>query len=148
MAQDRLARNDRPLPWMDVIARHGEFAPGAEQQVYQAVRCVEYVTLVALTPDGRVLLVRQYRPAVESFTLELPAGLLDGDDDPAATAPRERLEDTGGRAETVLSLGISVADSGRISNRVHSYFIRTAERISVSSRSLVSPSSLPHRPSS
>lgn len=50
--------------------------------------------------DGRVLMVRQYRNALERFTLELPAGALDAADEPwIVCAARELEEETGYRSE-------------------------------------------------
>ena len=88
-------RSRRTIPisqWMNVIAREVEFTAGAEPQVYHAVAQLDYLAIVALTPDGRIPIVRQYRPAIEAFTWELPAGLLERGEEPAAAAARELLE--------------------------------------------------------
>ena len=77
-------------PWMDVIAREVEFAPGATPQIYHAVGQQDYLAILARTPDGRIPIVRQYRPAFECFTWELPAGLVERGEDPAAAATREQ----------------------------------------------------------
>lgn len=68
------------------------------------------VTVVAILPDGRVLLVRQYRHAAGRVLLELPAGTLDRLDDgsiedPAVAGPRELSEETGHRAANWRRLG-------------------------------------------
>lgn len=119
----------RVSPWVELIAREVEFAPGAEPQVYHSIRGSDYVVILAVTPGGLIPLVRQYRPAVEDFTLEFPAGIIDGGEDPADTARRELLEETGFPAKKVYSLGVNKTDAGRLSNRVHSYFIQTDARI-------------------
>jgi len=61
------------------------------------------VAVVALLPNGHVLLVRQYRHAADRVLLELPAGTLDRQpdgslEDPQHAARRELLEETGHRA--------------------------------------------------
>ncbi len=48
-----------------------------------------------IEPDGKVLLVRQYRPPAERFLIEFPAGLIDAGESPAETAVRELYEETG-----------------------------------------------------
>src|SRR5260221_7228252 len=70
-------------PWMDVIAREVEFTPGQKPEVYHAVGQLDYLAILARTPDGRIPLVRQYRPALESFTWEWPARPCYTDEDPA-----------------------------------------------------------------
>jgi 8-oxo-dGTP pyrophosphatase MutT (NUDIX family) len=49
----------------------------------------------ALTPEHEVILVEQYRYGDDSITIELPAGTLDGDEDPLDCAKREMQEETG-----------------------------------------------------
>jgi ADP-ribose pyrophosphatase YjhB (NUDIX family) len=115
--------------WVQIIAREVEFAPGDPPQVYHAVAQQDYLAIVALTPDGRIPIVRQYRPAVEDFTWELPAGLVEHGENPEAACARELLEETGYSVRAVHSLGEpAVACSGRLSNRVHSYFVEAGDR--------------------
>lgn len=116
-------------PWVDIIAREVEFAPGEPSQLYHAVGQADYLAIVALTPDGRFPLVRQYRPAVEAFTLELPAGLAEPGEDPAEGCRRELLEETGYPTRSIHALGTAAACTGRMSNQIHSYFLQAGERI-------------------
>ncbi len=52
--------------------------------------------VVAVLPDGRIPMVRQYRPALDRFTWEIPAGARDSvNEDTAVTAARELAEETG-----------------------------------------------------
>ncbi len=122
-------RTTKISPWLDVIERDVEFAEGEAPQRYHSVGQKDYVCIVALTPDRRVPIVRQYRPAVEAFTWELPAGMVDDGEDPAECCRRELLEETGYPARTVHSIGTSYACTGRLSNRVHSFFVETGECI-------------------
>ena len=68
---------------------------------------------VPVLPDGRILMVRQYRNALERFTLEIPAGARDAKTEPTIEcAARELEEETGYRCdhlEFLLSLRTTVA---------------------------------------
>jgi ADP-ribose pyrophosphatase len=116
-------------PWMDIIAREVEFSEGQPVETYHAVGQQDYIAIVARTPNGRIPIVRQYRPAVEAFTWELPAGLVDRGEQPIAGAQRELLEETGYVVRTILPLGSALPCTGRLSNRVHSFFIETGDQI-------------------
>ncbi|MBR1090307.1 NUDIX hydrolase [Bradyrhizobium manausense] len=116
-------------PWLEVIARDVQFDSGSPAETYYAVAQPDYVVALAITPDSRVLLVRQYRPAIERFSLELPAGMLDPDEDPRTAAARELLEETGYPTATIELIGKGATCSSRISNTTHSFFIRTGERV-------------------
>jgi ADP-ribose pyrophosphatase len=117
------ARRTTPVsPWMAIIEREVEFAPGAERELYHAVGQQDYIAIVAALPDGRIPIVRQYRPALESFTWELPAGLVDPGEDATACCRRELMEETGFAARAVHALGCYAPCTARLSNRVHSFF--------------------------
>ena len=61
--------------------------------------------VVAVLPDGRILLVRQYRPALDRYTWELPAGCRDSvGEDTRITAIRELREETGCESDEVTKL--------------------------------------------
>jgi ADP-ribose pyrophosphatase len=73
--------------------------PGkAKPEIYHSLQQADYVSVFAMTPDGRIPLVRQYRSALEKYTLELPGGLRDGDESPEVCALRELYEETGLKA--------------------------------------------------
>jgi ADP-ribose pyrophosphatase len=125
----RSRRVSKISPWMDVIAREVEFSPGAPLQTYHAVGQLDYLAIVARIPDGRIPIVRQFRPAIEAFTWELPAGLVDAGESPEECCRRELMEETGYLALAVHPLGTAAACTGRLSNRVHSFFVETGERV-------------------
>jgi 8-oxo-dGTP pyrophosphatase MutT (NUDIX family) len=120
-------RSTRISPWMEVIEREVEFAPNTPIQSYHAVGQADYIAILAMTPERRIPLVRQYRPAVESFTWELPAGLVDPGEDASETCRRELLEETGFPALAVHTLGTAAPCTGRFSNRIHSFFVEAGD---------------------
>jgi 8-oxo-dGTP pyrophosphatase MutT (NUDIX family) len=117
-------------PWVDIIAREIEFSPGAPTEIYHSVGQQDYIAIVAQTPSGQFPVVHQYRPALERFTWELPAGLVEPNEDLAEGCRRELLEETGYPARAIHVLGTAVPCSGRLSNHIHSFFIETDERVS------------------
>jgi 8-oxo-dGTP pyrophosphatase MutT (NUDIX family) len=91
---------------------------GASVEYYHSLQQADYVTVFAQTHRDEVILVRQFRPALETHTLELPGGLRDGAQDPAVCAARELEEETGFRNVGALTLlGNLAPDSGRLENR-------------------------------
>src|SRR5215831_13718766 len=121
-------RATRKSRWVEIIEREVEFDADSKAELYHAVGQPDYVAIVARTPDGQIPIVRQYRPALERFTWELPAGLVDKDESPENCCRRELLEETGFLARSVHALGSYAPCTARLSNRVHSFFVDTAPR--------------------
>jgi 8-oxo-dGTP pyrophosphatase MutT (NUDIX family) len=119
----------RLSPWVELVARDVEFSRGAQAEVYHSVSTADYVNVVALTRDGRIPIVRQYRPAIERFTLEIPAGLIDPGEQPAAAASRELAEETGFATIAIHPIGVYATDPGRLSNFTHSFFIEAGDQL-------------------
>lgn len=75
---------------------------GTHTAVWDFIRHKGAAAVVPVTDDGRILMVRQYRNALERYTLEIPAGALDAEDEPGLTcASRELEEETGYRSENL-----------------------------------------------
>jgi ADP-ribose pyrophosphatase len=105
-------------PWFQLVSKHvaGEPAP------YYALRVQDYVCVVAFTAQDELVLVRQYRPAVERDTLELPSGHVEPDEPPAESARRELAEECGLDAPRLELLGPLISDSGRNENKIWCYY--------------------------
>jgi ADP-ribose pyrophosphatase len=70
------------------------------------------VVILAITPEGKIPMVRQFRKAAESAVLEAPAGKLERGEDPAAAALRELKEETGYSASSIRKLSASYSSIG------------------------------------
>lgn len=64
------------------------------------------VMILALREDGKILLIRQYRRSLKSYTLELPAGQIDKNESPKKAAIRELYEETGYTCKKFNFLGV------------------------------------------
>lgn len=91
---------------------------------YFALKPRDYVSVLAVTAADELVLVRQFRPAIEQWTWELPSGTVDGDEAPEVAMRRELREETGFRATEITLLGVLQPDTGRLANSLYAYFAR------------------------
>src|SRR3984957_15892115 len=113
--------------WGEMITREVAFV--AEMiETYHAVNQPDYLAIVAQTPSGHFPIVRQYRPALEDFTWELPAHLAEAGEDPAEGSKRELLEETGYVTRAIHSLGTAAPCTGRLSNHILCFYLETGGR--------------------
>jgi 8-oxo-dGTP pyrophosphatase MutT (NUDIX family) len=99
--------------------------PDGGTAVREVVDHPDSVAVVALDPQDRVLLVRQYRHPVGGYLWELPAGLLDRPGEPALDAARRELaEETGTTARLWHTLVELHTSPGMTSERVQVFLAR------------------------
>jgi 8-oxo-dGTP pyrophosphatase MutT (NUDIX family) len=117
---------DRRLAWQSpfvrVVEKEVDLGGPRGVQTFWSVRTNGYVAVVAVTPDLRIPLVRQYRPALEMNVLELPSGAIDPGEAPEEAARRELLEESGCEAGELISLGQLHVDSGRMETQQWGFF--------------------------
>ncbi len=112
-------------PWFEILAKTMK----PDEAPYYSLRLPDYSAIVAITGDQRIVAVRQYRPAVERYTIELPSGLVDPGESPAEAASRELLEETGYQAGEVEVLGPMEPDTGRLGNQIWSCVATGVRRV-------------------
>ena len=99
---------------IDVYQDHMRLPDGSSEN-FDFIKHKGAAAVIPVMDDGRIIMVRQYRNAIDSYTLEIPAGGLDGADEPTRVcAHRELEEETGYRADIedvtfLLSLYTTVA---------------------------------------
>ena len=88
----------------------------------------EWVNVVALTPERRMVLVRQFRFGTESITTEVPGGVVDPGEDPLETARRELREETGHTTDRWTKLATIEPNPAFQSNLCHQFLAEDVER--------------------
>ncbi len=83
-----------------------------EWESFERVNCKGIVAILPVTDDKEVLLIRQFRPPVNRYVIEFPAGLNDKGDTLEEAAKRELLEETGYSARELFFLTEGVMSSG------------------------------------
>ena len=98
--------------WFELVAKSFDL----DGEPHYSIRTQDYVAVIPVTPEGEIVLVRQFRPAVGRFTLEIPCGHIESGELPEAAARKELLEETGYLGYKLVPLGRYSPDTGRMGN--------------------------------
>jgi ADP-ribose pyrophosphatase len=88
------------------------------------LECRDWVNIVALTPENRLIMVEQYRFGAGKVTLEVPAGVMEPDETPKQAAQRELQEETGYTTNDWTYLGWVDPNPAFMNNRCHHWVAR------------------------
>ncbi len=86
----------------------------------------DWVNVVALTPDHRIVLVRQFRFGIDTFSLEIPGGVMHAGEDPVIAGLRELREETGYSGAPARLMGGVHPNPAIQSNRCHFVLVEQA----------------------
>jgi len=103
------------------VVRHHTRGSDGRLHTKDTVQHPGAVAILPMVDDGHVCLIRNYRVAVGKTLIELPAGTLEPGEDPAVTAHRELIEETGYRAARIEKLREFTMSPGILNERMHLY---------------------------
>lgn len=131
--QEKARSNVFDCGWFQVD-RHDRVSEssGVEHDFY-LVKTADWVNVVPVRNDGRLVMVRQFRHGADRFGLEVPAGIVDEGEEPLTAGKRELREETGYAAESWQALGTFASNPALLNNTVHVYLAEHAGRVSAQS---------------
>lgn len=116
-------------PWLRVVEQDVMLPDGSTLTGFLLTEVRDYAMVFAVTPEGRVPLVHQYKHGWRSMAYDLPAGYLAPGEAPLHCAQRELLEETGLAAAQWEALAHPLLDSNRGGNRAHLFLARDARPV-------------------
>jgi ADP-ribose pyrophosphatase len=96
---------------------------GAIKDDYYVLEYPDWVTAVAVTKDNKIIMVRQYRHAADIISLEVPGGVIDGDESPETGIRRELQEETGYTFDKCELLATLYPNPATSTNRTFAYLL-------------------------
>ena len=88
----------------------------------------DWVNVIPVTPEGKVVVIRQYRHGTGEVSLEIPGGVVDAGETHGETARRELLEETGYAAGEIILIGRVAANPAIQDNHMHTFLALGARR--------------------
>lgn len=113
-------------PFFSVKAKRFSDGMGYEDDFYSFV-FTDWVHVVPVLEDGRVLVIKQYRFGVEDYLYEFPGGQVKLGDSPLDTAKKELMEETGYSSDSILELGYSYPNPATHENKCWFYLAKNCK---------------------
>jgi ADP-ribose pyrophosphatase len=115
--------------WLTIRKEKCELPNGKIIPGYYVLEYPDWVNVLALTEDNKVILVKQYRHALGQVGIEVPGGVIDEGETPEEACRRELLEETGYQFEQYHYLGKICANPATTTNFTHMYLATGGKKV-------------------
>ncbi|MBC7418430.1 MAG: NUDIX hydrolase, partial [Pedobacter sp.] len=109
--------------WATLRVDTVELQGGAIKDDYYVLEYPNWVNAIALTEEGKIIMVRQYRHAADIVSLEIPGGVIDDDESPEFAIKRELKEETGYTFKTCKLVAELYPNPATSSNKTFTYLL-------------------------
>mgnify|MGYP001824653447 CR=1 FL=1 len=113
----------------ELTERRGVNPRTGEEVPVWVLDAADWVNVIPLDSEGRVIIVRQYRHGTRSVTVEVPGGVVERGEEPEAGARRELLEETGYEAGSMELLGVVHPNPAIQTNATYTYLAEGCRKV-------------------
>ncbi|GGE11156.1 NUDIX hydrolase [Sphingobacterium cellulitidis] len=116
-------------PWATLRVDKLEMPNGNIKEEYYVLEYPTWVNMVALTEDNQIIFVKQYRHGAGQIMVELPAGVVEENEDPEIAARRELLEETGYAFDQITYVCELFANPATSGNITYTYLLTGGRKV-------------------
>ena len=91
---------------------------------FDVIDFADWVNIIAVTPENKIVFVKQFRAGTESITLEIPGGAMEPNESPLECAVRELEEESGYQAEEFQQIGMVEPNPAFMGNKCYTYLAK------------------------
>lgn len=116
-------------PWLTIRKDKCELPNGNIVPAFYVNEYPDWVNAFALTKEGKVIMVKQYRHGIETVEIELPGGVIEDGETREEGVRRETLEETGYTFQNIEFLGKISANPSTTNNFMHMFLATGGEKV-------------------